>query len=70
MVIPSLRPPLRVLIDIGQEEMVQEPDVCGDGWIEAVVSFKFDEEVFPLRTEAMGHVIPQTLDTGVVHAPG
>lgn len=67
--VPSLRPILRISIDMVEEEMVQQPDMRRDLGVEAMMDLEVGEELLPLLTEAMCDIVPEALDTGVVNAP-
>lgn len=36
-------------------------------WVQAAVDLEFDEEVFPLGAEVVCHIVPKSLDSGVVN---
>lgn len=67
--VPCLGPLLGVGVDGGKEEMMQEPDVRRLGGIQTVVYLEIREKVLPLLTKAVGDIVPEALNTGVVDAP-
>lgn len=69
MGVPCVNPLLCVLVDGREEQMMQEPDVNGDGWIEAMGCFQTDEKVLPLFSEPTCDVVPEAFDSCVVYAP-
>lgn len=69
MRVPRLSPFLGVLVDGLKEKVMKKPDVSGNGRYQAVVNFKLSEEQLPLVAEAVGDIVPQTLDARIVDAP-
>jgi hypothetical protein len=69
MGVPGLGPLLRVSVDVVEEEVVQQPDMCRHLGVEAMVNFEVGEELLPLLPETMCDIVPQPLDTCVVDAP-
>ena len=43
--------------------------MAGTRGIEAVVSLEVEKKDLPFLPEAVGYVVPKTLDTGVVYTP-
>lgn len=65
--IPPLCPLQCVLIDSGQKEVVEKPYMSSIGDAQAVVDLQIDKEVVPFLADALGDVVPYTLDPCVVY---
>ena len=64
--VPSFSPSCSIIVDGGEEEPMEEPDVGRIFNIKAVVGLQAVEEVFPLTTKPFSHIVPQSLNPGVV----
>ena len=58
MRIPRLAPLLRVLVDAGEKEMMDQPDVLRALGFQTVTLFEFKEEDLPFPAEALRDVVP------------
>ena len=67
--VPSLRPLVSVLVDGGQKEMVEQPQMRWGIRIQPGCSLKLQKKILPLDAETARDIIPQPFDTGVVDGP-
>ena len=69
MRIPRCRPLLGILVDSGEVEMVEQPNMRSVIGVQVAVLFEIVEESLPLAPETLCDIIPEALDPGIVDAP-
>ena len=69
VIVPTLGPLLRVLIDVVEEEMMEKPNVARNGWVESTIGLQVEEEVLPFQTEPVSDIIPEPFDSSIMDTP-